>query len=368
MKKFLTILLAVAFVFGMAMPAMANPGQNPNQNPGSPELASEGITITVTGGGNNLVIRAICNATGAVEIIPRAGNGTFTQTFIVFGYDVTIQVRGNSLVSATSTRIHVCVPTCDLNCDKCEPCEGYCADCDDPCGCACKCEPIVVNLGFIGHYMHNGRVLTTSFYWQTLNEGDMIDWDAVDAAYADWYARGGLRRDESNGWRTSGFAPIFFCRDNSIGHGDLGFPQLEGFYRAYFVATGYVLPIITPEVIAYYALCQLYNDLMWGNDGFGLTARYTLTAEERAALHNTVGLPHRDALQDWWGIPRGEQDVRYIPVSRHANYFFEYWSDRIREGLEPVAARLGICIDTFIANYDTAGFLTRNNLWGDYQP
>jgi len=99
-KKFVSAVLVVAMVFAMAVPAFANPGQNPNQNPGgaSQDHFDGLITVTVTGGGNNLVIRAINNHTGEVVIVPRAGNGTFSQTFIAFGLEVSIQVRGNSLV------------------------------------------------------------------------------------------------------------------------------------------------------------------------------------------------------------------------------------------------------------------------------
>ena len=117
-------------------------------------------------------------------------------------------------------------------------------------------DPITVNLGFIGHYLFDGKVMTTSFHWQELKEGDCIDWEAVDAAWAEWTKEGsnGLDKDESNGWRTSGFAPIFFDRPDENGngglcHGDLSFPQLEGFYRAYFVSTGYVLPNTGPVEI-----------------------------------------------------------------------------------------------------------------------
>jgi len=110
-------------------------------------------------------------------------------------------------------------------------------------------DPIIVDLGFIGHYLFDGRVLTTSFYWQRLEEGDMIDWDAVDAAYADWYAKGGLKADRTDGWKSSGFAPLFFEDYAPKGHGDFAYEQLEGYYRAYFVATDYELPVVKgPEV------------------------------------------------------------------------------------------------------------------------
>jgi len=125
---------------------------------------------------------------------------------------------------------------------------------------------------------------------------------------------------------------------------------------------------LNEAVIRYYAICQLWNDLMWGNDGYGLTTVYNLTEEEKG-LMMPVGIAHRDALQDWWGIPRGEQDVRYIPVATMAADFAAEWADIIlydgEDGfsLQDVCDRLGIDVEDFIANYDTEGFLDRNNLW-----
>lgn len=252
MKKLFSVVLVLCLMFVLAVPAMANPGQNPNQNPGSPaiNIAQTNLRITVTGGGNNLVIRAI-DLTGenADVIIPRAGNGTFNQAFDVFGYTGRIFVQGNSLLRVDIASVpYVCANICD-GCD-------VCLDCGE-----CECEgeyygtPIVVNLGFIGHYIHNDRVLTTSFFWMELNEGDMIDWDAVEAAYAGWVAQGGLAPDTSNGWHSSGFAPLFFDDGAEVGHGDFSYPQLEGFYRAYFVATGYILPYVCANICEGCEIC-----------------------------------------------------------------------------------------------------------------
>jgi len=86
MKKFIALLVTIAMVFTMTATAFANPGQNPNKNPGSPQEVIGGVTITLTGGGNNMVIQAKCNVTGAVETIQRAGNGTFNQSFEVVNF------------------------------------------------------------------------------------------------------------------------------------------------------------------------------------------------------------------------------------------------------------------------------------------
>ena len=101
--------------------------------------------------------------------------------------------------------------------------------------------PMIVNLGFIGYYEHSGTVMSTSIHWQNLEEGDMVDWDAVDAAYATWIAQGGLAPDRTL-WQTSGFASFTFADYATLGFGDFNIGQLEGFYKAYFVCPGYVLP------------------------------------------------------------------------------------------------------------------------------
>ena len=101
-------------------------------------------------------------------------------------------------------------------------------------------NPVVVNLGFIGYYLHEGRVLSTSFYWQALNEGDTIDWDAVDAAYADWVARGGLAPNRTQ-WRTSGPQSFTFDDLAPLGFGNFTLGQMETFYRSFFVSPGFIL-------------------------------------------------------------------------------------------------------------------------------
>jgi len=108
-------------------------------------------------------------------------------------------------------------------------------------------EPVVVNLGFLGWYLDPAGIpRQTSFYWQRLEkEGDMIDWEAVDAAYAGWVDKGGLEPDRTL-WKSSGFAPLFFDDYADMGYGDFSFTQLEGYYRSYYVDSGYVLPKSEP--------------------------------------------------------------------------------------------------------------------------
>ena len=109
-------------------------------------------------------------------------------------------------------------------------------------------EPVIVNIGFIGYYLNNGNVLSTSFYWQELKEGDCINWKAVDAAYDAWVAEGGLvpLREE---WITSGYASFTFSDGAKICFGDFNIGQLEDYYKQYFVDPGYVPPC-TPEDVS----------------------------------------------------------------------------------------------------------------------
>ena len=97
MKKFVSMVLVLAMMLAMSVSVMANPGQNPNQNPGGPQMTIGNVTVTVTGGGNNLVILATNNLTGEALSVPREGNGTFNQNLDVFGHTFTIHVQGNSL-------------------------------------------------------------------------------------------------------------------------------------------------------------------------------------------------------------------------------------------------------------------------------
>jgi len=127
----------------------------------------------------------------------------------------------------------------------------------------------------------------------------------------------------------------------------------------------------------YYAICQLYNDLRWGADGFGLDKSVTdqVTPDEKASMQ-VIGEAHRDALQDWWEKPREDENVRYIPVGEDDAFHCE-WQDIIRYGegtgadgqelnspsVQAICDRLKIDIDIFVINYDWQEFVTRNKLW-----
>jgi len=149
------------------------------------------------------------------------------------------------------------LPPCDHEEMLCKCC-GECTECDCDCGCE-GCDdcmlvdlasmPNVVNLGFIGYYTYdfggeNGvRVLSTSIHWQNLEEGDMIDWVAVDEAYDAWIAQGGLAPERAL-WQTSGYGSYTFEDYAPLGFGDFDDLQLENYYLAYYVDPGYVLPYV----------------------------------------------------------------------------------------------------------------------------
>jgi hypothetical protein len=235
MKKFIAILTASVMVLAMAIPAMAVTPGTANQNSRTTGSYTEhGYTIVAHGNGNSLAVSLLLNREVVDTTAPLRLQNKGTYPLAHGDWEFFVTVQGNKITAIVANNVYVCVDLCEGEC-------GLCLNCGE-CECPEAAEPIEVNLGFIGHYLHDGRVLTTSFYWQELNEGDMIDWVAVEAAYAGWVAQGGLAPDTSNGWQSSGFAPIFFADGAAVGHGDFSFAQLEGFYRAYFVATGYLLP------------------------------------------------------------------------------------------------------------------------------
>jgi hypothetical protein len=233
MKKFISLAVAVAMVLALAIPVIAVVPGTANQNSKTSGSYTEaGYTVVAHGNGNSLAVSLLLDNVVVDTTAPLrlANKGTYTLEHGYWVFRVTVQ--GNKISALTAVNTYKCVDLC-VDCGAC-----------DNCG-VCECvDPIIVDLGFVGHYLHNGNVLTTSFYWQRLNEGDMIDWDAVEAAYAAWVAQGGLAPDTSNGWKSSGFAPLFFDDGAEVGHGDFSFAQLEGYYRSYFVATGYVLPYV----------------------------------------------------------------------------------------------------------------------------
>jgi hypothetical protein len=161
-KRVFALVLTAVMVLTTAVVVMANPangrqtaaGQNPNQNPGGPTMTTEceGYTVTVTGGGNNLMLRVIRLADGHVYVVPRAGNGTFSQTFVATsGTEIFIRVQGNSLLNYNVTAPYIpCINGCDpADCPTNEP----------NCTCNCNCYvPTIIASGYFRRFVRNDQL------------------------------------------------------------------------------------------------------------------------------------------------------------------------------------------------------------------
>lgn len=85
-------------MFMLSAGAIVESGQTRGENHGSPSVSYGGLTITTTGGGDELVIFAKEDATGDSIIIPGTGSGIIKQAFSAFGYTGVINIRENSLL------------------------------------------------------------------------------------------------------------------------------------------------------------------------------------------------------------------------------------------------------------------------------
>jgi len=101
-KKY-EILLMVIMMHTISSAATSDSGQNPNQNPENTSMGHGGVTITVSGKGNDFVITATEDATGDKVIIPGTGSGTFTKAFSAFGYTGIISINENNLLGVEIT-------------------------------------------------------------------------------------------------------------------------------------------------------------------------------------------------------------------------------------------------------------------------
>jgi len=344
LKKFISFALVLTMVLAMAVPAIAN-GVTNSSNDGTKVLGNgssfgNGIRIVSDNSAKAWLIWNDTNVDADVSVRWQVSNQYFNGTFTVlagksFRLGDTNGKNGINNVWYNGTQFN----TPEVEPETCEP------EIDEP----ITSDPIVVNLGFIGHYLHDGRVLTTSFYWQTLNEGDMIDWNAVEAAYAAWVANGGLAPNVANGWQSSGFAPIFFADGAEIGHSDFSFDQLEGYYRAYFVSAGYVLEEENEEedtdepdynfadgYSRYLAYVEIWNDIYWVG-----------TPQVRSILV-TAGNYHYNALLAYYGA---DNLPAYTAFDENAVDQYEYWADVLEASLQEACDLLGLDLADFVRNH-----------------
>jgi len=244
MKKLLAIAVVITMLFTLAIPIMAS---------GDTREWKDGFGFHCNNAkGNGKVVTGFEKATVTLE---RVGNTTTwnleTDEIVCPVCDridwVTFSNK-NGAINGKNIQVNHSAEArypggVDNDCTViCNDCFGFLCDHDD-CDpkCSCEDEIPVINLGFIGYYLSDGKVLSTSIHWQYLEPGVLIDWDAVDAAYADWVARGGLAPLRAT-WQTSGFSSFTFEDYATLGFGDFTAGQLESYYKAWYVCPYYVLP------------------------------------------------------------------------------------------------------------------------------
>ena len=164
-----------------------------------------------------------------------------------------------------------------------------------------------VNLGFIGWYLDSeGTPRQTSFYWQKLGQDDMLDWEAIDAAYDSWVAQGGLPPNRENGWQTSGVDSNVFADYADIGFADFGKGQLENYSKAFFVDPGYVLDTVKATYqIEFIGFMKMGDGQIWTNNFYhqtieeGASIRWSEVEAAYAALEASGGGYGLAGLKGW---------------------------------------------------------------------
>ncbi|MDR0318721.1 MAG: hypothetical protein LBI09_01650, partial [Nitrososphaerota archaeon] len=211
---------------------------------------------------------------------------------------------------------------------------------------------VVKNIGFIGYYQYDFggdtgvKILNTSFYWQELNEGDMIDWVAVDAAYAKWVADGGLAPDRSL-WQTSGPKSFTFEDYAAVGYGDFNVPdQLESYYLQFYVDPGYVRVIPTVEIIVSIDPMAVFVGGWSGNTG-----RFDYNAEFGAVIPIDWDAVYA-SYSFFGGVPRSDLQDVYLGLTddKVVGWWTGGAAPQYFEGARPeITAEEGL-LDTFFLN------------------
>jgi len=186
-------------------------------------------------------------------------------------------------------------------------------------------DPIEINLGFIGYYLFEGKVLSLSFYWQNLSEGDCIDWKGVDEAYAGWVADGGLVPERAL-WLTSGpnsFTFEDYDKDITC-FGDFTQGQMETYYKSWYVSPGYKLPVMV-SYERYRAYVKLWNDLYLDPE---------VSEDDKKTLHDEGGIEHYRALLESFGA---ESLPSYWHFDLDMKTKYDEWADALEVGLLQVS-------------------------------
>ena len=203
--------------------------------------------------------------------------------------------------------------------------------------------PAPYDIGFIGWYINDGKIMQTSFYWQTLAKPlDCIEWDAVYAAYEEWIAKGGLPYP-GRGWLTSGSIGTFTVGpdDPSFCYEDVTENLIEAVYKAVYLDPGYDTPEVVVSFERYLAYVELWND-------FYTDKVPNVTADHKTALYNHGGIAHYNALLASYGAASLPPYYAF-DVSQKAVY--DFWADQLEPGLTIVCDDLGIDLAKWVEDH-----------------
>lgn len=205
-----------------------------------------------------------------------------------------------------------------------------------------------VSLGFIGYYVHGGKIMSTSFYNIDLNEGETIDWDKVNETYEDWYVQGGLR-PKNKSYQKSGVGSFHTAHQEREGLGHHTFTEdlIEGYYGRHFIDPGY-LEFETAETQSAHERYIVAVDA-WNKERAILIATgipHTTTVEDehyRALLdyYSPKGIQvgvheHTDFL----GLSNGIADKFHIANERSSFQVHHGYGDKVESELDSWASRV----------------------------
>ena len=150
---------------------------------------------------------------------------------------------------------------------------------------------VTVTLRFIGYYLERGKIKNTCIHEQVLNEGDMIDWEAADAAYDEWLAKNvNHLKPNRDIWHVTGSASFDIKDHEDIGFDNFNGGQLEGNYLSYSVNldSGYYLdPVVVEAFNRYTYYLWLLNDIIYADSSVSLNVKDTLYEYSRLMTHDS---------------------------------------------------------------------------------
>ncbi|MGM9886058.1 MAG: hypothetical protein ACI31W_02290 [Lactococcus sp.] len=204
-----------------------------------------------------------------------------------------------------------------------------------------------VSLGFIGYYVHSGKIMSTSFYNIDLNEGETIDWDKVDEAYDEWVNIGGLPKGLQ--YKKSGVGSFLTHYNNREGLGHHTFTEdlIEGYYGRHFIDPGYLEFETAETQLAherYIAAVDAWNKERAILIATGIPHTTTVGDEHYRALldyYNPIGIQvgvHE--YTDFLGLSNGIADKFHIANERSGFQVHHGYGDKVESELDSWADRL----------------------------